>query len=351
MDDRTLFDLNTYHIGPSSQCVETATIRNGIAVFPNEMGVVAIFGVPSLSPLRSLKLDNVMALEIEMGCLSTGIFSIEDLDSIASKTPRQDGWLFNNDGNETGAALDSTANVASTSPSPLDFDAFDPVMVNCTSKLRERLNLTEWSDIESVDTCNLLGLGGTMLPDNSVDNGYSRMICATATQINMVSATILTDSNGAISFSYSRVPSDLYHTRAEYFDAVVHGNDTSFVPFDGHDRFTLHPNSASGKTSHFITQARDMSNIRATGIGSGGGGAMLMAGSVMIDQGGNIQNSPLSFLAEGKNPIDFRNGSLVAKWGGQVGASHILESLEYNGWAAISSPEMMINSTGGTIGT
>ncbi|THU90159.1 hypothetical protein K435DRAFT_841556 [Dendrothele bispora CBS 962.96] len=294
MDDRTLFDLNTYHIGPSSQCVETATIRNGIAVFPDEMGVVAIF---------RLKLDNVMALEIEMGCLFTGVFSIEDLDSITSKTPRQDGWLFNNDGNETGAALDSTANVAYTSPSPLDFEAFDPVMENCTSKLRERLNLTEW------------------------------MMCATATQINMVSATILTDSNGAISFSYSGIPSDLYHTRAEYFDAVVDGNDTSFVPFDGYDRLAIG------------------SNIRATGIGSGGGGAMLMAGSVMIDQGGNIQNSPLSFLAEGKNPIDFRNGSLVAKWGGQVGASHILESLAYNGWAAISSPEMMINSTGGTIGT
>ncbi|THU88349.1 hypothetical protein K435DRAFT_803573 [Dendrothele bispora CBS 962.96] len=285
MDDRTLFDLNTYHIGPSSQCVETATIRNGIAVFPNEMGVVAIFGVPSLSPLRSLKLDNVMALEIEMGCLITGVFSIEDLDSITSKTPRQDGWLFNNDGNETGAALDSTANVAS-SPSPLDFETFDPVMGNCTSKLRERLNLTEWSDIDSVDTCNLLGLGGTEF-----------LVTFTTPEQNTL------------------MPLWMETTHLSFRSMAMTGSLS--VPIRLVER---HPIS-----SH-------MSNIRATGIGSGSGGAMLMGW-------------------ERKNPIDFRNGSLVAKWGGQVGASHILESLEYNGWAAISSPEMMINSTGGTIGT
>jgi hypothetical protein len=56
-------------------------------------------------------------------------------------------------------------------------------------------------------------------------------------------------------------------------------------------------------------------------------------------------NDFCTYLDTGNSPITF-NVSIVTKWGGQAGASYILASTGYNGWAARDTP-IVIYSTGG----
>jgi hypothetical protein len=53
----------------------------------------------------------------------------------------------------------------------------------------------------------------------------------------------------------------------------------------------------------------------------------------------------VTYLDAGNSPIT-SNASIVTKWGGQVGASYILASTGYNGWAARDTP-VVVYSTGG----
>ncbi|KAF8173991.1 hypothetical protein K438DRAFT_2050219, partial [Mycena galopus ATCC 62051] len=79
----TDFYLNSWYNGPGSARVEEALIMNGILIQPDTTGFRAIVGVPPLPPQSSIQLDNVMAIEADMGCISLGLFTERDLDDDA----------------------------------------------------------------------------------------------------------------------------------------------------------------------------------------------------------------------------------------------------------------------------
>ncbi|KAJ6571346.1 hypothetical protein B0H19DRAFT_1129781 [Mycena capillaripes] len=79
----TDFYLNSWYNGPGSARVEETIISNGILIQPDTTGFRAIVGVPPLPPQSSIQLDDVMAIEADMGCISLGLFTERDLDSDA----------------------------------------------------------------------------------------------------------------------------------------------------------------------------------------------------------------------------------------------------------------------------
>ncbi|KAK7458751.1 hypothetical protein VKT23_009753 [Stygiomarasmius scandens] len=391
-------DLNTYYMGPGVKRVEQPTIQNGIAVFPHEQGVRTVLGVPTLEPQRSVTLDKTMALEVDIGCMRLGLYSDASLDSVSGGIDlfaTNGTWrsfvgpdymedvlskaaddirdlyrpLFNESSldsngfitgfNDSFFQKSTTANVMSAAVS-LDItdgsDKFEWIKGNCTASLRSRLNLTEYYPEDAPNYCNMLGLGGSIISDGGVYVGLSRMICATSTQINMVSATISSNADGSINpLNYTRIPADLHHVRASFFDVmqVNDGQDTQYTNFLPYDRFTLSENH-QGETSHFISQYQDFSSIRIHGTGSGGGSVMPRVGSLMIDEALHLGNDPstatLTVLDDGNDPITF-NVSRVTTWGGELGASYILNSLAYTGWVAETRPPLLIQSTGGKLAT
>ncbi|KAF5342900.1 hypothetical protein D9758_015415 [Tetrapyrgos nigripes] len=393
-----IIDFNTFYMGPGVHRVEQPTVQNGIAVFPHEQGVRAVFGVPILQPQRSVTLDKAMALEIDMGCTKLGIYADTSLDSISGGTDffaTNGSWrsfvgpsymedilskaaddirdlfrpIFNDSSLDSNGFLyginassfqeSTAANVMVVYP-PIEIDSaldkLDWIKGNCTASLRSRLNLPNDEDSSAVHFCNMLGLGGTILADGGVYVGMSRMVCASATQVNMVSAVISTNTDGSLNpLNFTRLPSDLNHVRADFFDvrSVNNGEDMAYVNYIPYDRFTLSDNP-EGQTSHFISQEEDFSSIRTQGTGSGGGSVMIRVGSLMIDDGGHLSGEPataaLGLLKEGNDPIGF-NVSLVPKWGGELGASYIINSLAYTGWAAENRPAFVVRSTGGKLAT
>ncbi|KAJ7030953.1 hypothetical protein C8F04DRAFT_1111922 [Mycena alexandri] len=80
------FYLNSWYNGPGSARVEEAIVSNGILIQPDTTGFRAIVGVPPLPPQSSMQLDNVMAIEADMGCISLGLFTERDLDGGALTT-------------------------------------------------------------------------------------------------------------------------------------------------------------------------------------------------------------------------------------------------------------------------
>lgn len=180
------------------------------------------------------------------------------------------------------------------------------------------------------------------------------MVCATATQVNMVDATIAVDAENRLSVNLTRLPSDLNHLHADYWDERKAGNDTRFVTFDPYDRFTLADNPTS-PTTHFITQYDTLLADNTLGPG-GGGNALNLIGDMMLASDSaldNVEYAALALLDEGFDEVDIARTSTTraAQWSGQLGASFILGSVGYNGWAARGGSQVPVLSTGGKIGS
>ncbi|ESK88011.1 hypothetical protein Moror_10816 [Moniliophthora roreri MCA 2997] len=92
-------------------------------------------------------------------------------------------------------------------------------------------------------------------------------------------------------------------------------------------------------------------NVRAVGVGSGSS-VLARAGAAILNLNGAYYSSPdfagLAVLNEGTKQIFF-NASMITKWGGEVGASFILESAAFSGWAAFESFPIQVYSTGGRV--
>jgi hypothetical protein len=58
----------------------------------------------------------------------------------------------------------------------------------------------------------------------------------------------------------------------------------------------------------------------------------------------------LLILDEADRPLNF-TPALLTKWGGQIGASYLVNSLAFNGWAARAASPITVRSTGGHIAT
>jgi hypothetical protein len=204
--------------------------------------------------------------------------------------------------------------------------------------------------------CGLLAMGGSFSEKGHLYKGLSRMVCATATQVNMVDATIDVDADNRMSLNLTRLPSDLNYLRADYWDEWNDGNNTiHIVGLIPYDRFTLVDNPTS-PTTHFITHDEAILTDNFLGPGSGGN-VFSRTGDIMLasQTGLNlyVQYAGLALLEEGFDQVDLGKTSTAraTQWSGQLGASFILGSVAYNGWAARVSSPVQVVSTGGNAGS
>ena len=391
-------DLNSFYISPGSQRVVNPFLANGLAIVPHETGVRAVLGVPQLAPQQSVTLDKTMALEADMGCMPLGIYSQHNLDASFSRgidiyatnssfkkytgpelfrdvlstyvdQIRQEFLpFFNTSSLDEGGfmvginssratfvknAAIKTFFLPSLNSSGSDVTLTGYILGNCTEALRQHLNITAVSEDETVpNSCSLLAIAGSSSMDGDDTVAFSRMLCASATQVNMVSATVEMSAEGSLSVDLTRLPSDLNYLSASYWDESVRGNDTIFAEFTPLERLTLADNP-SGQTSHYIPSTPPYINVRGTGPGSGGNAIARLA-PVIINANGVMDISSdfaaILTLDDGNKDLNFSSAA-VTRWGGQVGASFLLNSLAYNGWAARSSAPVTVYSTGGRVAT
>jgi len=178
----------------------------------------------------------------------------------------------------------------------------------------------------------------------------------------MVSATVEVSADSTVSLDITRLPSDLNYVRADYWDADINTNNQSLYPvgsliftqFRPYERFTLTDNPNS-PTSHYIQPLTTYIEDADSGPGSGGN-AISCLGDLMTatDQAfiEGIEYVGLTLLEQGFQPINVTNTSLVTRWMGQLGASYMLQTVSYNGWAAYQSPHTVkVVSTGGVLAT
>ena len=71
--------LNTFYIGPSTQRVTTTTILNGIVIDPYDTSLMAVLGVPNLAPNTEVNLDTTLAVELDVGCMTIGMYAEQNL--------------------------------------------------------------------------------------------------------------------------------------------------------------------------------------------------------------------------------------------------------------------------------
>ncbi|KAG6829796.1 hypothetical protein H0H92_003451 [Tricholoma furcatifolium] len=389
-------DVNAYYLGPNTQRVVAPIIQKGLAIIPDDGGVQMIMGVPQLALNKKVTIPQTMAVEVEAGCMTLGILDINLVDNLVSpgsmyyatngtwrnyagpdyledalsKTvddirayflPFFNTSTLDSNGqmasiNETNYLLTRTAMVSAYQLPTTDWLSASPVdalLGNCTERVETQLGISYDNRTTAAgNACGLLGVGGSFSYNGVAAEIFERMVCATATQVNMVNATVSVSGAGSVSASITRLPSDLHSTLADYWQVgfSTFANATVYTNFLPYQRFTLSSNSL-GATSHFIHQPTISLANYAVGLGSGGG-AIAAMGSAIIG-GGLFQDDlflALGLLNDGRNVPQFTPAQVV-QWLGQVGGSFIVASVGYNGWAALQSAPLEVESTGGHVGS
>ncbi|KAJ8080178.1 hypothetical protein PM082_017008 [Marasmius tenuissimus] len=395
---REFIELNSFYVGPNNQRIEEPIISEGVVVAPHATGLRAIFGAPELQPQSRVVLEQVMALEVEMGCMTAGIYSEESEDNgVGTDTfATNSSWrqyngpeelydplsrtvdnlrafylpLFNTSSidstglmrgiNSSSTAVSRAASIQSIPFTSVGLpanatDRRKEILGNCTESIRSRLNIPGPSGAEDdgAYSCNILSITGSVVAGGVLYNYLSRMACAATSQLNLVTATVETDNMGKIAVSsFERHPSDLHYVHASLYDPVSSSNNITFWWFfEPFERYTLNPSPTSPST-HYIDQHDLPASPRATGAGSGGY-ILSRVGSSMLDLDALYESSRSSYmgltaLKAGQNPISFDNVTkMTTEWGGQVGASMVVSSLAMNGYAALHAPALTVESTGG----
>uniref|UniRef100_A0A0W0ETS8 Uncharacterized protein n=1 Tax=Moniliophthora roreri TaxID=221103 RepID=A0A0W0ETS8_MONRR len=389
-------DLNSYRQGLGASLVSNTTIRNGQVVEPHDTGFRVVFGVPSLKPGQSVTLEKNMALEVDVGCMNLGIFASHDPDAmgqgIAYFSEKSD-WreyagpehlrdalsktvdevrkyytpIFNTSLKDGFRTINATDFKLSETPRVDNFilpdignttdggDATRWIRGNCTEMLSRQLGLDDSIAPQYIklgaDTCDFVALTSMVAEDGDLLQLGSKMVCASSTQINMVSGTVSRAvETGEVTVNMSRLPSDLNQLRADYFDAVNGTNGTQYVPFSPILRYTLSDNS-NGPTSHFIyskggTVSGGLGTASPGNILSGVGSAMMEIGDLQFTDYDCLKSFDVS-----DDGVVILAPSTAVRWYGQLGASYILNSLTYNGWVAASSPAVLVSDIAGPLGT
>ncbi|KAJ7925105.1 hypothetical protein B0H13DRAFT_1976127 [Mycena leptocephala] len=395
------FYLNSFSVGVGSTRTRLPTVEQGILVEPHATGARAVLGVPNLPPDKSISIDNTMLIEVDMGCMELGLFTQMDLDTLLDgfdsfATNWKNNYtgpevlqpivqnysavvrdlarsLFNESSKDDLGFLQASQVGISPSMTPLNgypeemaqisgfplpisansSDAKSDMLMDCTADVYRLLNVTlldkyAWSSSDY--QCRMFSVMGSFVEDGVAMAGISRFFCATAVQVNMASVVITTDALGSISTTYSRMPSDLNHVAANWWE-IVSANGTNnrknYAPFE---RFVLSPNDTGNQTNHYIAQY-DADFFR-NGVRSSEGPSS--AGSFISRLGSDVMNwdfdldyrTGMSILEDGTNYINF-NASIVPAWGGKVGGALIRNSLTYNGFAAQQGQRTLVTSTGG----
>lgn len=388
--------LNSFYLGPNSQRVANPVIHQGLAIEPHETGVRMVMGVPQLGPNKKVDISKTMAVEVDVGCMTLGVRDIrlvsgsalgkmmfytngtwrkytgpDYMEDVLSKTVDDvRAYLepfFNT------STLDSTGAMMSTNSSNLllspaaNVVAYDlpsleslsegpvkPLMGNCTAALQKKLGITfNAKTIDSGNICGLLGTGGSVGVNGISAIVYNRMVCATATQVNMVDATVNVDAQNTVSINLIRRPSDLNYVLADFWDARPNPfspNITTFLQFIPYQRYTLSDNPNS-PTTHFIHTRNTILSDSSVGPGSPGN-AISSIGQIILgaDFPQKRQYAGLALLDDGLNRVDYTTNA-ITRWVGEVGASFFFSSLSYNGWTALESTPIQVLSTGGLVGS
>lgn len=399
-------DLNSYFAGASGEPVMSSTIRNGIGVFPHDTGVRLISGIPQLSPQQQVHISKTLVMESDIGCLPLGtlgeinptLMFDEGMDFFIPDqiyTPKYTGPdilkapltkaahavralmlpLFNTSNTDINGYYRSfnrsygqfswQTEVSSFFPqSPSNStlsSAADPpsyyLMGNCTQEINQLLNISlpAKPDQHPPSQCVLYQLRGSFFADKSPLQGHAEMVCATTTQINAASATIEVDAAGLITHNITRLPSDLNVVQADYFE-VIHNKptpgDTTWANYDPIYRYTLSDN-ASGPLNHYIYQEFVFGGASATSFSHGAGGISKAFASVGAAMTGisSLGEATLGIVNPNYFTADNFSTATVTKLGGGVGASYLLATVGYNGWAARGSQALTVVSTGGQLAT
>ncbi|KAK7016432.1 hypothetical protein VNI00_018891 [Paramarasmius palmivorus] len=396
--------LNSYYIGLGIKRTRESTISNGVMVNPHDMGLKAVFGVPQLGPQARVSLNEAMALEVEMGCMDLGIYSRKDYDDPIGGSfdifATDSSWrkyhgpgnlydilskavddlrthfrpLFNESSIDSRGSLVLNGGNSSFPSSMASIQlgsfpiggTFDSESVitesrienDCAQAIRKKFGIEpingDYYEITRVGgMCSMLSISGSSASEGYVYQGLSRMVCATTTQLNLVSTVIETTAEGQVNFTtFDRLPSDLNYVYASLFD-VIPSDDGGLIwaEYKPIERYILTPNPSS-ESQHYVLQRPSYSIFRVVGAGSAGG-IITCAGDAMLGLGGLLgytDSGAIAVLDEGTRQISF-DPSIITKWGGEVGASFILESIAFNGWAAYQSAPIQVESTGGKIAT
>jgi len=389
-------NLNSFYLGPNTRRVLLPTIDKGLAIEPHATGVRMVMGVPQLSPNKKVNIAKAMAVEVDVGCMTLGVRDIrlvtgspglgkmsystngtwrkytgpdymvdvltKTVDDIRAyllpffntSTLDYNGAIYSI--NATNALLSAGANVGAYDLPSVTFgpSPVKPFMGNCTEALQKKLGITfDARTINSGDTCGLLGIGGSFGLNGVAAQVNTRMVCSTATQVNMVDATVSVDGDSKVAVNLTRLPSDLNYVLADFWDAKpssLSPNVTAYMQFIPYQRYTLSDNPNS-PTTHFIHTRETVLSDNAVGAGSAGN-AISSIGSLILgaDFPLKTEYSGLGLLDEGLNKVNFTTDQ-VTKWVGEVGGSFLLASLGYNGWAALQSNPMQVLSTGGLVGS
>ncbi|GLB45460.1 hypothetical protein LshimejAT787_2300200 [Lyophyllum shimeji] len=393
------FYLNMYYRGAGAQRVRSPVIANGLVVEPHDLGMRVVVGVPSLSKQQKVTIPKTMAVEVDIGCMSLGVVALQDpgslelvksrdvymlndtvwrhykgpayLSEVLSQTvdkvreqllPLFNTSLRNVDGdylsfNRSWGTFSPRTNIATfflpDQNGLSGVEASAQVLGDCTQQLNQRLGLPLSKATVKADSCDFLQLGGSFAQDGRPVQALSRLLCATATQVNMVSATVEVDAEERVSVGLNRLPSNLNLVEADYWrelHSVVNPGDTAFDNTGPIQRYTLSDN-ATGPLNHFIFQESSLltasTDFLEHGVGSPGP-VFTTVGSRMTKT--TIGEEVLNSLDDEFYQSDFNN-SRVLRWAGEIGGSYILASVGYNGWAARSSPPLTVLSTGGRAAT
>jgi hypothetical protein len=392
------FYLNSWYNGPGSARVEETVISNGILIQPDTTGFRAIVGVPPLPPQRSIQLDNVMAIEADMGCISLGLFTEKDLDADGLSLDHFDifatnwtqlyhgpdnmkdtlvkwgarirslvrplfnesdindeGYLFPNGlDNGTAAPLGyssptTNANVVGWSlPGNLSqSDNFTEPTVemallkNCTQDLHSALGITLLPNLTAVTAknpggaCSNLAVQGSFTISNGFPlAGLSRFLCAASTQVNLVSANISSSNESALTLDFVRHDADLHYTIANWWHTQPVGNDTAYVNYEPYERYTLSP-SPGGSSHHYLPSWVSFTLERLQGPGSAGGAISAISGYLLSYPGSvHSDSTGLTKLDDNEAFINF-NATMIPTWAGGMGAAFLREGVAYNGWVAL----------------
>jgi hypothetical protein len=379
----------SFFVGTGHERIEETTISGGILVNPNENGFQAVFGVPPISSSQSFTLERAMSIELETGCMSLGINSnyVEGSSSGIDVFKTNGTWrryagpnilyeplfnttnaireywrpLFNEstlDGNGTIIASNMTAyrftstitvrsvhlpNIPGSLISGAEVEHW--IKGNCTNYIRKmaglpELNMTAYEEY----SCGIFGLRGSVEWQGTVMGAEANMVCANTVQINMVSTTVQSDTKGSLSLKLNSIPSDLNYLYADYWEirSGIGGNVARI--FEPLQRFTLSENF-QGSSSHYILQYSDfLSDRRHEGVASAGYAISRIASRVQTTSSyGDLDHKALEEI-EGDSREILLDPTTLTRWSGQIGASYILASLQYNPWVALKQPPILVSS-------
>ncbi|KAJ7825027.1 hypothetical protein B0H14DRAFT_3727171 [Mycena olivaceomarginata] len=376
------FYLNSWYNGPGSARVEETVISNGILIQPDTTGFRAIVGVPPLPPQRSIQLDNVMAIEADMGCISLGLFTEKDLDADGLSLDHFDifatNWtqLYHGPDNMKDTLVKWGARVRSLVrplfnesdindegylfPNGLDNGTAAPLgysspTTNANVDLHSALGITLLPNLTAVTAknpggaCSNLAVQGSFTISNGFPlAGLSRFLCAASTQVNLVSANISSSNESALTLDFVRHDADLHYTIANWWHTQPVGNDTAYVNYEPYERYTLSP-SPGGSSHHYLPSWVSFTLERLQGPGSAGGAISAISGYLLSYPGSvHSDSTGLTKLDDNEAFINF-NATMIPTWAGGMGAAFLREGVAYNGWVALdhwNSGGVLVSSGG-----